>query len=188
MKKLLTFCSLCILAGLLLSSCSSNISIVKRHYRSGYYVDYTRKAPAINYASDKPEREFFLTSLSSPELNGIPEEYFTGKNQLNAALIDVPADKKTPFKYRQPFTKQLFNQPLIIPKTTTTKIESKVASYEGNAGGDRGGRAALSLLWIVIIVVLILWLLGLIVGVGGLINLLLVVALILLILWLLRII
>lgn len=188
MKKLLIFSMLCILAGMSLSSCSSNISIVKRHYRSGYYVDYNKKAPAVNYTSNKPERKTTLTTLPSPEIPGIPEQYVASENQPSARLMDVPADKKISFKYKHGVAKQEFNQPLTITKSAAPAVTNKIASYEGNMGGDRSERAALSLLWIVIIVILILWLLGLIAGVGGLINLLLVIALVLLILWLLRII
>jgi hypothetical protein len=188
MKKLLTYSTLCIVAGILLSSCSSNVSIAKRHYRSGYYVAYSKKAPAVNYSSAKPERKPMLALLPSPELPGIPEQYVSAENQINTTLIDVPADKKTPLKVRHTIAKQIINQPVTIAKSATQTVTNNVSSYEGNVGGDRGERAALSLLWIVIIVILILWILGLAAGVGGFINLLLVIALILLILWLLRII
>jgi hypothetical protein len=191
MKKLLTFSSLCILASMLLSSCSSNISIVKRHYREGYYVDISKKAPSVNYAAIKPERKkAVVTSLTSPELPGIPEQYVATNNQPNTTLMDLPANKKAPLKIKHALanTKQTLSQPFAVAKSATSALQNTpVFAYEGSAGYDGGERAALSLLWIVIIVILILWILGLAAGVGDLINLLLLIALILLILWLLRI-
>jgi hypothetical protein len=191
MKKLVTFSTLCILAGLLLSSCSSNLTIAKRHYRGGYYVDYTKKAPSVNYASAKPERKATPVSLSSHELPGIPKQYATADNQISTTLKDVPADKKAPLRARHSVanTKQVLSQPFTVTKSASPAVQQNtpVFAYEGNAGYDDGAGAALSLLWIVVIVVLILWLLGLVAGVGPLINLLLIIALILLILWLLRI-
>lgn len=192
MKKLLHFSSLCILAGLLLSSCSSNVSIAKRHYRSGYYVDFSKKAPSVNYASAKPERKAVLAPIASPELPGIPEQYASAGTQLNTTLIDIPANKKAPLKVRHSVANamQMLTQPLTVAKSATQAIQNTpVFSYDGSAGDDAAG-AALSLLWIVIVVILIIWLLGLVAGgwgLGGLINLLLLIAVILLILWLLRI-
>src|SRR6185312_9721473 len=177
-----------------LSSCSSNVSIVKRHYRGGYYVDYSKKAPSVNYVTAKPERKPVVTSLLSPELPGIPEQYVATNNQINSTLIDVPANKKVPFKSKHSVAnaKQLLTQPFAVAKNATPAIQNTpVFAYEGSAGYDGGERAALSLLWIVIIVILILWLIGIIAGgwgLGGLINLLLIIAIILLVLWLLRII
>src|SRR5271154_5953646 len=42
MKKLPVIISVCIIACLFLTSCGSSLSIAKRHYRKGFYVEFAK--------------------------------------------------------------------------------------------------------------------------------------------------
>lgn len=197
MKKLFTISINCIIVCMLFSSCASNLSIVKRHYRPGYYIDYRHRAPSVEYAAQKtaPVQKIAVAPLAERTLPALPtpEGAFNPDMNRSSGLIAVPAEEKTTYKRPVFNIKQALLNPVSIAKTETSSLQSRSSLYQGAAAydDDRAAGAALSLLWIVIVVILILWLIGILsgdFGLGGLINLLLVIALILLILWLLRII
>jgi hypothetical protein len=196
MKKILASLTLFALSGILLSSCSnsSKLAITKRHYRSGYYVDFSRRRPTPAVARILPDNKH-----KSVQIITTKPENLVAMNTSTVVKPEVFQNTPNP-------SKQQASDAKTINLTATNKnisvinsnkiidipvLENKQTSYEGNIGGDRGAeRDALSLLWIVIVVILILWLIGIIAGgfgLGGLINLLLLIALILFILWLLRI-
>lgn len=190
MKKLLATLIPCIIVCLLLSSCNSNVSIVKRHYRGGYYVDRTKKAtaptPVVNeVAKTTPVKRVYIASISSPQ-NTIKEIPNEDASTIPNTIIAAPENVQ--HKNSNSFTENLVKKPVAVGAPTMQKEETSSEGIAGYGGGG-GERAALSLLWIIVIIVLILLLIGLLAGgLGDLIYLLLVVALVLLILLLLHII
>lgn len=197
MKNLFKFSIILITVSTLFSSCGSDFSIMKRHYTSGYYVDYTKSnkdvAPKENQNTDQPAGVAKINTIpSSLQQNNSPVISMEPKTEK--APSKLPGMKKNLLKINFPaLTKPAHVNTL--PVLESPSAESNKAVYESpstsNTISDRDEHAALSLLWLVIVIILILWLIGLIAGgfgLGGLINLLLVIALILLVLWLLRII
>src|SRR5579863_1220398 len=161
MKKLLANLTNCIIVCLLLSSCSSNISIAKRHYRGGYYVEHaakTTKPVASEVAKTNPVKRVSVTSISSQQTVHTITEIPTETNVLPSnTIIAIPENvqqKKSTY-----VTENLVKLPAV---TETPVLQKETTTSQGIAGGDRGERrAALSLLWIIIIIILILWLIGL---------------------------
>jgi uncharacterized membrane protein YqaE (UPF0057 family) len=79
MKKLLAPAILLAITVSLLSSCNgpSNMALTKRHYRSGYYVDWrTRKnvikAPVVSVIAAKAEPTPAAIKIASPEVYAVP--------------------------------------------------------------------------------------------------------------------
>lgn len=192
MKK--THASVFILAfaGFLLSSCesTSNMSITKRHYRNGYYLERTNPNIQMQKMQQtrvlpgerniKPSNELKLTSGQNriqPTKNN-PETPLGQIKKVKTSIYTIDNAGKTINEINTPAkgireNKSIFNK----NKIATHKI------HDGEESNGLGG-----LLWIIIIVLVILWALSYPLGgfgVGGLIYLLLVIALILLILRLL---
>ena len=199
MKKLLKFTNLLIISGILFSSCETSTSIMKRHYRSGYYIDYTshNKETAPKLANGNTAQIVIPIPISNAQSLTMQSTSSTSpKQSIEKPPIVITGLKKIlPTTNLQSITKQSHLNRTGI--TSGSAIENKQIISQSPfistnvSDGDRGERAALSLLWLVIVIVLILWLIGILAGgfgLGGLINLLLVIALILLILWLLRVI
>ena len=198
MKNLIKYTSVCAVLAILLSSCGSNFSVTKRHYTSGYYIDYTKNSNTI---IPKTEEKVAQAKTITPigiaqtpvETNSVTPATIQSNAQNNPGAI-LSNDKKQAKANLRSVTK-----PMPINKSgvfTNVSKEDKRTLFEvptssNSISDDNGGDRALSLLWLVIVVILILWLIGILAGgfgLGGLINLLLLIALILLILWLLRII
>jgi hypothetical protein len=201
MKKLFTSAVLFVLAGVLLSSCSntSGLSITKRHYRSGYYV---------NWGSKKQVPAVAKIPLMARH-QGIPVISAKSETQVSTTGSTVASTKSGIVIKNEPSKKIQISENKIINSTSSSKniftvnadatnnvaespgVNNRQTLSESNSGaGDAAAGAALSLLWIVIVVILILFLIGVLSGgwgLGGLLYLLLVIALVLLILWLLRI-
>jgi len=193
MKKIITFSTICIIASIFFSSCSSNLSVAKRHFNNGYYVAYSTSKQVVH--TPKEEEKLLQNKTRKPlyslqnktEQNAI-EEY---SDQSTTGSSDVVAsNENTQHKaIPQRSTKQALKQKIKIIENTSPKIKHvffKTQEIHSVSSDNEG----LSLFWLVILVILILWALGLLAGgfgLGGLINLLLLIALILLILWLLRI-
>jgi uncharacterized membrane protein YqaE (UPF0057 family) len=61
-----------------LSSCSkeASFSLTKRHYRSGYYVDFGTKSHSVNYTYNKPVKTVAqvpaVASVKSEDFNNVP--------------------------------------------------------------------------------------------------------------------
>ncbi len=195
MKNLFKYACIFICTGILFTSCSheSSISLTKRHYRNGYYVERTSKS---NAKQNEQEKVYSKQSVFvSPKID---QPVITDDVLANADKISEnkqgDANHTTSFRIKQVDRKAVIKA--ILPgfskiKTQLNTVKSllenknKIKKIQDTPGDD-----ARSFFWIVITVLLILWLLGFIAGgwgLGNLINLLLAIALILFILWLLRI-
>ena len=184
MKKSITYLLLSII---FLSSCSqmSTLSVEKRHYRSGFYVDYNKKikkeaASAVDV--NEPAVEKISALIAKSDGDDIAIVPVINKNEITNAGLPT-TEKKNKIKI---FQNNFFSEQLIKikkPLTTTRQVISAVKKI--NHHNDDG----LSWFWSVIVLIVIIWLIAYLTGgwgLGGLINLLLVVALIFLILWLLK--
>jgi cation transport ATPase len=187
---------------LFLSSCSTNLTVMKRQHSKGYYVSYnknhSRTATPNKLVNTKKEvdeksiefehtNENTTASTQSTFDNIKPNTFASNlENTLSTSneKVDVAEETQieTTSKSNNNFKHNLSDDTRTI-KPTKKNIKTLIS--KNSEKNDRN----LSLLWVVIIVLLVLWALGLIGGFGaGLIHLLLVIALILLILWLLRVI
>lgn len=181
MKKLITFGTICLVACVLFSSCSSKLSITKRHYNKGYYVEHTGKTPAF-------VKQQSVATTKTPSFN--QQTLVSQTNKVESIQTPV-ADKafnitsNTRYASAQTRSVQNINAPAAVTEIPAPLITSSITAVTNVKDGER--RATLSLFWLVILIIVILWAFGFGFGVGVFINILLVVALILLILWLLRI-
>ena len=197
MKNLIKYISASIIAALLFSSCESNFSITKRHYTSGYYIDYTKNNkgltsnPSENIA--KVNASVPLVAVQAPvKAANVAQAPTQNNDQNNQVVISNNNSKKAKTNL------QAITKPLQVTKAgvfSSIPKEDKHTLFEApnviTNSADRDDSRALSLLWLVIVIILVLWLIAILAGgfgLGGLINLLLLIALILLVLWLLRII
>ncbi len=193
MKNLIKFSAILLTASAFFSSCSSNLAITKRHYTSGFYVDYSKgnKTIAPNKAT-LPTAAAPIIAVPVVTNNPVANSKELVKNTSPLAIVNIK--KMLPKIHVLPVAKQAnatSSGSTITPASESSPIVSESPKMNTGISDDGGEHAALSLLWLVIVIILILWLVGLLAGgfgLGGLINLLLVVALILLVLWLLRII
>jgi hypothetical protein len=205
MKKLHVFTTLFITSCILFSSCEtssplSKFSIEKRHYKSGYYIDYrigAREVTPIIASNTNSRIAEIPTTVYTEQDSIIPSTSLVGSTKSSGMVpATITNVKKVLAKTNlQPIIKQSHSYSAGSLTSSTIENEQVISQSplisDNTSDGDRGERAALSLLWLVIVIVLILWLIGILAGgfgLGGFINLLLVVALILLILWLLRVI
>ena len=195
MKKIIYPLVLFIVAGMLLASCStqlSTVSIKKRHYRNGYYVDIANSKK--NNESVKEQQSIDAKLI----VNEITSDKTIAETTIPATSIETaPAQKN-----EKTIPKDLTASTVKHTPTQTGKIKLKhITSSEelkniaertqylsdaNNGNNNNGG-----LIWTIIVILLVLWLLALLTGgwgLGGLIYLLLVIALILLILKLLGVI
>ena len=195
MKSVLKICLISLMSGIIFWSCSSKLSVTKRHYSRGYYVAHT---------TGKPN-----TSTKHKKISQVPAKSYRDKNSEvrldkieNTKEINASSDliANNNVANRNQSNQTLSNKaekiyaPALSIKHLTIKTpvqELKRAWLSTKSESAHSDREGLSLFWLVIVIILILWFFGYIAGwggTGGLINLLLLVALILLILWLLRII
>lgn len=191
MKKLMNLFSICIIAGLLLSSCKSSTSITKRHYNKGYYIAHSKNNPskvkqANQSVADKTNTIEQYQTGDAPKvvINKMAEpKSITTENEVTVSRDQIEGKAKTPSSLQKAF----HFKPISINKSGAEV--NKTSGKEISSAHDDDDDDGLSLFGFVILLVLILWALGFFIGgFGGLIHLLLVVALVLLILWLLRII
>lgn len=190
MKKLILFTLLAIIGALFFSSCAT--SVMKRHYRNGFFVAH-KKHPVIPRIAN--------VTVQAAERSMIEKE---ATKEINAAALDgtlsvkeakdEPAPKK-PSAKAEPNSKKIrgavehrkFTELASVPKMkqSVRAAADKIVNPEAGLVG-----AALSLFWIVIVIVLVIYLVGLLMndyGIGNFIHILAVIAVVLLILWLLRI-
>jgi len=194
MKNLIKFSAILLTASAFFSSCSSNLAITKRHYTSGFYVDYSKGNKAIS--TNKISQSVATTPIiAAPVVASAPVPSSREAIKTNTPTTIINIKKLLPKINVLPIAKHGSANSFgttIAPASEASPIVSESPKMnESISDGDRGDHAALSLLWLVIVIVLILWLIGILAGgfgLGGLINVLLVIALILLVLWLLRII
>lgn len=186
MKKLITFSIIGIITCIMFSSCS-NMTIAKRHYNNGYYVDLGHNKG--KKAVEPKEEEKVVQIKATESLYSTPDT-----TNLNSALsptennvVAASTEKVQSEIILQQDIKQVLNDKIKIIINRNAKLDhsrSELKKLKSQSSESNG----LSLFWIIILVLLILWALGLAGGIGGFINLLLLIALILLILWLLRVI
>jgi hypothetical protein len=196
MKNLIKFSAILLTASIFFSSCESNLSITKRHYTSGFYVDYSKSNKVITPdKANQPVAAAPVVVAREPVVANSPMANIEQPVKAKGPGAIVAIKKMLPKINLLPIAKQdranSFGAIMAPAGETNNVLSESPKMNTGISDDDRGEHAALSLLWLVIVIVLILWLIGLLAGgfgLGGLINLLLVIALILLVLWLLRII
>lgn len=184
MKTSITF-MLAIAAVLLLGSCSTQRTLLKRHYNKGYYLSNRSSQPTVSTQQREPNRKIVKNTPAEVRVSpAVVAHEEVAQNTPQAAATNTykkaqPAASRKKVLLQQVVTGQLYKQNAIVNKHA--EINKLPAAAD---------RDSLSLFWVVILIIIILWAVGFFAGwgSGGLINLLLVVALILLILWLLRII
>ena len=192
MKKLITLSTICIMAGILLTSCKSNMSIAKRHYTNGYYIAHSKSKQTAS--SSKEENKVVQVKIKKPiysvfplTTQSVPSLCVNSTTTANNTTLVASNEKKTTKAISHAVTFKSIKHKAVI--TTNSVMQIKNMPETKKMVSD-GGRDGLSLFWLIILIILILWAVGFLAGgfgLGGLINLLLLVALILLILWLLRI-
>lgn len=184
MKKITLFSLALFCGGLFFTSCSSNLTIVKRHYKPGYYV-------STGNARTQHAQPVILAAKSEAPAAVRPDSVAGSSIQPSAEITANPV-RVTPVKGLHKRVPQL-KKSSTAPQLHSLKGAHDLKPFHKKAAFKKTERTAadsdgLSLFWIVILLVLLLWVLGYAGGLGSLINLLLLVALILLILWLLRVI
>lgn len=197
MKKIIYALFLVLTAAMVLSSCSSQLSTVsieKRHYNKGYFVQMNKKYRSESVSGDiktsvaEPVRSTQVTSEDAIS-EAIPAEetpatgtIAAGENKqaisknLSASVAKSPA----PGNLKRSFT------PNTLKELKEMKAASKRIISESKGNNNNNG-----LIWTIIVILLLLWLLSLLTGgwgLGGLLYLFLVVAIVLIILKLLGII
>ncbi len=116
MKKQDVYLLLITVSGILLSSCSnlSKMSLTKRHYRSGYYVDFGGKNPN----SAKPD---------------ISKQSIKTNHQTVAALIAEKPGKDVSVPTNMSISEKSNTAPkIVLFKETTTVNITKTISYTSN--------------------------------------------------------
>ena len=174
MKKLFTSLLLAASACVLFSSCG-NMSLAKRHYSNGYYVDFgNNKTKAETKESEKTAQ-----NVSVPATEPTINNELSAKTKTETAQVNTDNNKND----IQSAGKKLSDE---NPKVNTIKSFLKNIFQLKKALNKRSDSGGHSFLWKLVVFLLVLWLvLYLIGGLGDIIYLLLVVALILFILWLL---
>jgi len=200
-----TYLFLLIVAGIIFCSCATNsVSVTKRRYRDGYYVEYGKGRHNRVQAPEVKEEPHALAPAIAKE----PSAKATSSPSRTPGKTLAPAaaavKEKTCTQGKKDAARsaeKLKKDPRPRTDLSNALAPLRVASEDPFSALNRHlatqpapgphSDEALSLIWIIILVVLILWLLGYLGGgwgIGGAIHLLLVIALVLLILWLLRII
>ncbi len=181
--------SVCVFAvvGILLSSCSrfSDVSVLKRHYRNGYYVETctnkkfvqkeTAKLPELNKQIATAPVDKDNQQKPSELRNVAPMD----KNIAVAARIE---NKENQVRKTETILRS-FNAPVKGTKASSEiSNESKLVILNHSYDGGEHHSALGGLLWLIIVVLLILFLLNFILALnlGSLVYIILVVALILL--------
>lgn len=191
MKKLFTLTVIAILTSVFFSSCGSGLSITKRRYTKGYYVNRTPKPAETKEtvaAKAKNESAVPVAVQVMPEVKKESEKQTIQKQNSESKAVGIA--KATPQKETARRTASKMNPIKEVFSDFSLKqpfktIDKAIDSYKLSADSDDDG---LSLFWIIILVLLILWALGFISGnFGGVVHVLLIIALVLLILWLLKV-
>ncbi len=187
-NKIIRFSIFCSIAGMLFTSCKSNMSVMKRHYNNGYYISHNKGKQTTIVSND--ERK--TAKLS--KINILQAEQALQKEETNNKTIAensplIVSNEKISYKtISKQHVKQLQAIQAKIVEKRAEQMKHIVFEIPKN-NNALPQRDELSLFWIIILAILILCAIGVLgggFGLGGLIYLLLVVALILLVLWLLR--
>ncbi len=187
MKRIILNSMLIVLAAFIFSACHSGLSITKRKYNKGYFVQHhSRKqvkpvatdngAPNAVAKAEKPEQVYVLPATQAAAVKP--------PVQSNPQALTASAAKKAETKAERRAQKAAVVEMAI--RNPIKSVNTAVKLMEARDTGDD----ALSLLWVIVVIILIVYLLGLLFdgfGLGNLIHILAVIAIVLLILWLLRI-
>jgi len=149
MKKLFVPLILFALSGMLLTSCSnsSKLAITKRHYRSGYYVDFGRRTTAT--ASSVTNRHTRTIHEITPMAIAKPESY-VGVNNTVVTLqksniyqrIAIPKNNK-----------KIYSLNITSNSTSenTFKLNTKVTNDVSGISGDGNRRVDANVAFLVIV-------------------------------------
>lgn len=193
MKKIITLSINLILGILIFSSCSHNLSLTKRHYNKGYYVDSrkTLKTEKLNNESKTVSGNNNKT-IDTPSDNPVVVKSIVKDSSINESFITESTTStqkatavNTPNHKTKVRNKAVSNEIIHASKSNAMFADVQKENMESN--DDDGGRH-LSLFWVIILILLLLWLFGFIFLANALIHIVLIVALVLLLLWLLRVI
>ncbi|HTA84564.1 MAG TPA: hypothetical protein VK783_16590 [Bacteroidia bacterium] len=202
MKTLLSSIAMLLGGCVLLSSCNqgAGLSLTKRHYNKGYYVDINSKRENVNPKQltivDKSKNISAPATAIAPSAANATDpnnNTIVADNRVSAgssvASISPTENKRTLKSAMKNVNFKAIHSIISTPALLTKNIahiENAPQTVAGTTQDD--GPRVHSLFWLVITVILVLWLIGILTGdfgIGILINLLLIVALILLVLWLL---
>jgi uncharacterized membrane protein YqaE (UPF0057 family) len=157
MKKLSTL--IIVGAGLLIASCSTEHSIVKRHYTKGYYVDHIASvdkaqpaAKAIAAPVSKPVTEQIIRSESQEQAQAVRQE---SRKASTSASASTSAKKHTSSPEPQPEEKKMVSDaPVVVqgiaPSASRKEVKLDARERSKNRGGDDANVALLVLLCIFI--------------------------------------
>lgn len=197
MKKITYSLFLFAATAMLLASCStqlSNVSVTKRHYRSGYYVDMGNAKHKTEIASQKtivPAIETVPVSQVK-EANNVSESTPIITTTASGTIASKKNKQDIPKELIASSHKHSASGSLTqLPVPNTVKELKNIQVISNILSESKSNDHNHSLLWTIIVILLILWLISFLMGgwgLGGLLNLLLVIALILIILSLLGII
>ena len=187
MKKITLSVYVLAVAVILLSSCSrfSDVSLLKRHYRSGYYVE-TCSASKPSQKTKAESQESNQQAAITPVDKGTQQKQsefrrITPVNK-NIDIAERVENKESQIKKSETVLRS-FEAP-VETNETSRKIsnESKILNLKQAYDGGEHHSALGGLLWLIIVVLLILFLLNFILtlNLGSLVYIILVVALILL--------
>ncbi len=192
MKRIVIWSLNFTIAMFLFSSCSQKLSLTKRHYTNGYYVESKKHVNSEGLSLNK--KTIVKSNLQSKK--SIVDEHFKGQSTL-IDLSNISNNSNSNIEKRTQLPDKVLcrTNTIHFPNdnfVNQNQLKHKPIEFDFSSQTLSAGRYdsenGLSLFWIVILVLLLLWLFGFILLSGGLINLVLALALVLLILWLLRII
>lgn len=191
MKKLSAQILVFSITGLLFASCShfSTVSIAKRHYRSGYYVESYASNNSIRREETKAP-ESAMTAVNGNQPNIITSRPVSSGSESTALTEKMENIDGQITKIRS--SAHPINHPAILISdfnTSNKAVESNGRTFQKNEivalkrRYDGEGRHGLGgILWFLVVLLLILFLLNFILtlNLGGLVYIILVIALILL--------
>lgn len=191
MKKLATSTLLVTALSILFFSCSreAGISLTKRHYRSGYYVERNHSMPVqaksveSKLSSDKKDAQSITAVPQTPR----HEDAKPVITKMSDKITDKTETPKRLVRSIKATSDEVYNRFSTDKKTVTKPVENKYM-FTDNSEMLRSSSSHGSLLWIIIILLVVLWVVSYSSGgwgLGGLLYLLLVIAVVLLILRLL---
>jgi len=162
---------------IVLSSCSSGLTITKRRYNRGFYVHQHTSPGETGTASTKNKKNRKNTAFAAND------QLFAEAPSDRDLLAMASAGPEGNGNINNPST---FTTAMLLathPVKTFYELKNSISASPLSS-------EALSMLWILILVLLAAYIAGLLLdsfGLGWVIHILLVVALVLLVLWLLRV-
>ena len=193
MKKIFSSAILFVTACLVFTSCAeqlSNLSVIKRHYKNGYYVNFNNNNSENNSKPVISQTEEIKSALEKNNTYASVSK----KEDVKEITLENKAevfDRESPISAGASIADRKFGNATqsiaptkAAPDKKLTRIPAKIkniVSENKDQHKRRGGAGGL--LWLIIVILLVLFLLGLLSGgFGGLIYLILVIALVLLLL------